>query len=74
MPFPKQANTVTFTKTTLTNIIFDLLSCDFPGILEKEECVAGTPLGLHGVSGGLFLSMIRFFSFVKRLGVFFCVI
>ena len=26
-------------------------SCDFPGVLEKKECLTGTPLGLYGIPG-----------------------
>ena len=29
-------------------------SCDFPGVLEEEKRLAGTPLGLHGLSGRFF--------------------
>ena len=28
-----------------------LHSCDFPGVLEKKECLTGTPLGLYGIPG-----------------------
>ena len=36
-------------KSTITKSNFS--SCDFPGVLEEEKCLAGAPLGLHGLSG-----------------------